>query len=269
MPRFTLILVLFALAAAVDAQTPQKAIDNSKWAGLPQEPASLKERSDLEDERVMGRVKTMEYMTIRHEPRKPDGEMRLIRIEEFDERGNRVVTKYVRDGIVASAIFYGYIDGERVSKSEGSAGGMGSGAVDTRPRDSRFEYKRRYKYQNGRLAEEVLISNRNEVWMTYRRNYTARTIERLVYSNDGKLNQRYVHHLDEKGNEIGWDSFDAFKNPNEIRLRARYSYAAFDSLGNWTQRTLSYVSSKDGQESSQPYETTFRKITYFIDPPRH
>src|SRR5687768_10754145 len=104
--------------------------------------------------------------------------------------------------------------------------------------------------------------------MTYRRNYTPRTIERLVYSNDGKLNQRYVHHLDEKGNEIGWDSFDAFKDPNEIRLRARYSYAAFDGIGNWTQRTLSYISSKNGEESSQPYETTFRTITYFKDGPR-
>ncbi|MGD9590091.1 MAG: hypothetical protein AB7Q37_18420 [Pyrinomonadaceae bacterium] len=135
--------------------------------------------------------------------------------------------------------------------------------ADPRPRDSRFEYKRRYKYKDGKLIEEALISNYNELWLTYRRNYTPRTIEKLVYSKDGKLNQRYVHHFDEKGNEIGFDSFDVFKNPKEVRLRATYTYAKFDAVGNWTQRTQSYTSVKDGRESSEPYETTFRTITYY------
>lgn len=235
----------------------------ASWTGLPQEPVAKKERSDLEDDGIKGRVRFIEYSTVQHRPGKPDSQKRLIRIEEYNDRGNRVATKYVRDGVIASAIFYGYIDGERASKSAGSADGSGTGAVDPRPRDSRFEFKHRYKYQDGRLSEEVLISNYNELWLTYRRNYTPQTVEMLVYTKDGKLNQKYIHGFDEKGNEIGFETFNVFKNPNEVGFRARYSYGAFDAADNWTERTQSYRTSKDGRESYEPYETTFRTITYF------
>lgn len=262
MPRLILYLFFQSLAIAAYAQTPQKLVDNFRRSPLPQQPIAIKQNSDLEDDGLKGKIKKIEYLIVKHRPGERDGDRRLARIEEFNDSGNRVVTKYVRDGVVASAIFYGYIDGERVSKSEGSSGGMGSGWIDPRPRDQRFEYKRRYKYKDGKLSEEVLVSNDNAVWMTYRRIYTAQAMERLVFSENGKLNQRYMHHFDKKGNEIGFESFDVFKDPKKVTIRARYTYGAFDVAGNWTARTQAYATTPEG-ELFEPYETIFRIITYY------
>jgi hypothetical protein len=264
MSRLIFILILCSSAIiAASAQAPQKLVDNSKWSGLPQEPVAEKQHSDLEDDRIKGKVKTITYMTLRHRAGMPDGDKKLGRIEEYNEQGNKVVTKWIRDGVVASAIFYGYVDGERAQKSEGLSGGSGNGSIDTRPSDPRFDFKSRYKYKDGKLSEVVSISNRNKVWMTRKWVYTAQSIESLVFSENGKLNQKYLHRFDEKGNEIGFESFDVFKDPNKVTLRSKYTYGAFDAIGNWTERTGSYSSTKDGQELYQPYETTFRTISYY------
>jgi hypothetical protein len=180
--------------------------------------------------------------------------------------GNRVSVIYIRDGKIASRLFYGYIDGARVTRSDGNAGGSGSGiaagAANAKPRDTRFGNKHLYEYQAGKLVKHTWISNDGSLWMTYTYIYREGETEQLVYDYKGKLNQKRLFRYDKDGNETGLDIFDAFKDPKKVTAKIRYTYGSFDSRGNWTQRTQFYASIKDGTEVPAPYETVYRTITY-------
>ena len=254
-----LVLLLAIVTASV-------AIVRTQTVGLPQQPVAPKTQSDLQDQSIKGRARTIQYESESQTGTNAGRGRRVIRTEEYTETGNLISKKYITNGTSVSWQYYGYIDGFRVSKSEGESGGSGisTGQVDLTPRDKRFEFKRLYEYNNGRLTKETLISNNSALWMT--RVYKNRDgeTEELVYDNKGKLNQKYLHKYDKDGNEIEYDRFDAFKDPDKIENRTKYTYISFDANGNWTQRTSSHDSGKDG-EAPAAGDTVYRTISYYSD----
>lgn len=93
--------------------------------------------------------------------------------------------------------------------------------------------------------------------------YSGDTLTKLVYSSDGKLNQKYRSTLDKNGNEIMWTIYDAFKDPEKERSSYEYRYDSFDKNGNWTQRTRLEVITESGKKTLKPSSISYRTITYY------
>ncbi len=267
---YTTFIVSIALATTAFTQQPQKTPDSSIQVGLPQRPIAPKERSDLDDQGIKGKVQTIKFETESSSGANAGKGRRLNRIEEFNEAGNKVSTSYVRDEVVTSILYYGYIDGTRVSKSDGRSGGsgsgIGSGQVDTKPRDNRYDLKRLYEYRNGKLIKETLISNDGSLTLTREYNHRDGETEELVYDKNGKLNQKYITKFDKDGNEIEFNRFDVWKDPNKVAQKSRYTYGSFDSTGNWTQMSVSFAAG-DSDKFSQG-DSIYRIITYYSDDKR-
>jgi hypothetical protein len=99
--------------------------------------------------------------------------------------------------------------------------------------------------------------------MTYVYNYKGNQVEELVYDENGKLNQKYLSILDDKGNEIENFHFDAFGNPNEIKSKYKIKYDSFDEKGNWTKKTTSKLVVENGKEVYKPLYVDYQTITYY------
>src|ERR1044072_27530 len=175
---------------------------------LPQEPVVAKEKSDAEDEGLKGKVKQvieeLEYQS---------GEARrLSYVAHFNEKGNFIERDYYSQGNVYSIVMYGYMDGKRAAKSKyieseddnspRIAAPQTKTSKPLKEADTRYDYSLEYKYVKGKLAQMQLISNRGEPGMRYVYNHSNNQIERLVYTRDGELNQKYLITLDKDGNEI-------------------------------------------------------------------
>jgi hypothetical protein len=85
----------------------------------------------------------------------------------------------------------------------------------------------------------------------------------LVYSENGKLNQKYRYKYDERGNVAGYSIFDAFRNPDTIKSTYRYRYDSFDEKGNWLQRTQFEIVNENGESKEKLSQIEYRTITYF------
>jgi hypothetical protein len=99
--------------------------------------------------------------------------------------------------------------------------------------------------------------------MKYVYNYTGNEKTELVYSEDGKLNQKYVYKLDERGNPLTYVTYDAFGDLNKVESTYRYRYDKFDEKGNWLQRTQFKIVSENGVEKEKPWQIEYRTITYY------
>ncbi|MGH9944486.1 MAG: hypothetical protein ACRD9R_19235 [Pyrinomonadaceae bacterium] len=105
-----------------------------------------------------------------------------------------------------------------------------------------------------------MYHSRGEVWLRYVYNYKGSNVERLVYSADGSLNQKYLSTLDGKGHKVEETIFEA--KDGSVRSKYTYTYE-FDSRGNWVKQTTAKIVTKDGQPSVEPYSVTYRTITYY------
>jgi hypothetical protein len=240
---------------------------------LPQEvePAARKLKSDAEDERLKGRVKSI-YVerqdlsgTWTVQRRKPS------QMVSYNEAGN-VTQKadYDYKGNLFQIRAYGYVDGERASldktienEYDPPAMIVASRAGESTPqRDPRYSFKFKYKYDDrGRLAETAWHGNSGKLWLRYVYNYkSANERETLVYSEDGSLNQKYVATLDAQGNEMAESSFNT--KTGAVDNRYAYTYE-FDRHGNWIKQTTSKWGTKDGKTQFFPYSITYRAITYY------
>lgn len=254
--------------AEIDAEIA-RAIKDGTPEPLPQSPVAAKERSDAEDDNLKGKVKTVVeedhdlsgtwQSQVRHRSS----------MEIFNELGDLVERiSFDSTGHPFEVTVYGYIDGARVSKSKTLKGGTGftitaAGPRDAKPRDPRYGYKRLYKYSAGRLSEMKLIMNDGDLWMTYAYEYQGDVKTQLVYSQNGKLNQKYGYKLDSKGNPIEYFRYDAFKDPEKIDRSYRYRYDSFDSQGNWTKRTRFEMVKERSVELEVPNLIEYRTISYY------
>ena len=251
---YSLLLAVALLSTFVHSQSAQ---------GLPQGPVASKERSDLEDLGIKGKVRSIRFETESLlEPNAGKGR-RVTRVEEFNEAGNRTKTTYYDDGRASSRTLYGYIDGLRAEISDGNSGGISLGLADPHPRDNRFDLKSAYEYQRGKLVKETLISNTGAIWLTRVYAYEDCQMEVLVYDEKGRLNRKYKHVYDRDGHEIEYQWFDVFSDPNKISDRTKYTYGVSDSVGNWLERTEVSLSVKDTVDNSKPAQKVYRTITYY------
>jgi hypothetical protein len=235
---------------------------------LPQQPIAQRVGSDEGDNGLRGRVKTVLEEsqdlsgTWSVQTKKRDS------FENYNEQGNLTRREsYDYKGNLYDITVYGYIDGNRVSQWKTIQREYNpppvmspSGAV-IKKWDPRYQTRFEFKYDNQkRLIEHSWFHNNGERFLRYVYNYTGNEVEKLVYSEDGSLNQRSVSLLDSKGNQIERTSFD----PRDGAAGAKYSYVyEFDTNGNWTKRTTSKVITKDGRSQPEPLSVAFRTITYF------
>ncbi len=239
---------------------------------LPQEPAVAKLKTDAEDEGLKGKVKKIVSESEDLSGTWSKQGRKMSSIEYFNEKGN-VVRRESFDykGNPFQISVWGYIDGSRVSNSamiryEYNPPPMAipnsSGSVEKPKLDSRYEYKHEYKYEDGKLVERRLYYNSGKPGNQIIYKYADNKIEKLIYTSDGELNQKYLVALDKKGNEIEQISFDLSKQ--KLYGDRTYSYTyEFDAKENWTKRITSTWITENGKSFYKPSSVSYRTITYF------
>lgn len=235
---------------------------------LPQEPVIPKLQPDAVDSGLKGKVKKI--VQEREDLSGKDRQGRRISyVEEYNEKGNFLRREYYdSDAKLSSIVSYGYIDGKRVSKSQDISQPNSPplaiaipGSAGSPARDARYDYSLEYKYADRKLSEMQMVVSSGRKGVRYVYNHTDGQTERLVYTDEGKLNQRSVMTLDKDGNVIeetvfGLENFKLFGDK-----KYRYTYE-FDNQGNWTKKTASLEKKIDGVTSFQPAYTQYRTITY-------
>ena len=254
--------------AEVTAQQAQKAA-KAEPNQLPQTPVTHRAGTDASDEGLRGSVRTVLTEsqdlsgTWSVQGRKRDS------FDTYNEQGNKLRTEqYDYKGNLDRITVYGFIDGHRVSLSDTIEREYNpppvrvplSPGVQIKKPDPRFDTRYEFKYdQKKRLTEKTWLQSNGDVWMRYVYKYTGNQKEELVYSEDGKLNQRYLYTFDDKGNKVDQTFFES---DGSIRGKQAYTYE-FDAKGNWTKRTTSRMLTKDATGQLQPYSVHFRTITYY------
>lgn len=257
--------------AEVEAEL-QKKFEAMKPPALPQESIAAKETTDAQDENLKGKVKKVvedsEDLsgTWSVQGRKPSS------VTYFNEKGNYTEGDlYDSQGNAFQITMYGYIDGKRVSNSKTTNYGysppimaLPKGKVEeiVKKPDPRYEYSFEYKYKDGKLIEEQMVFNNGKNGLRYVSNYTGNQVEKMVYTEKGELNQKYLLTLDKDGNEIEEINYGLSNYKLYGDSKYRYSYE-FDDKGNWIKKITSKETTENGVTSFKPSSTTYRTITYF------
>jgi hypothetical protein len=272
---FVILLVLCSVTSLAQAEitpTVAKRIADHTPKPLPQTDTPIKQESDLSDMNVRGRVKNIveerEYFA---ETDTSKGRY-FSSIVDFNERGDRIKAVYFDErGNPYDVSAYGYIDGARVMSSttiyEGTRIFTGGGSPGEQPKaettpDPRFRYKYVYQYVSGKLSSKEILHNDGSKWMRYQYNRSGNQVEELIYSSNGKLNQKYITILDPKGNEVERRDIAVINLPREDRVY-RIVTDSKDQMGNWTKRTFFKVSTENGMDRATRWKVEYRKLTYF------
>lgn len=190
---------------------------------------SQKQQLDREVRNLKGNVKSVASASAPINKSSGRAESRRVRTgrEEFDATGNLTVeTQYDQAGEVVLVLTYSYLDGERVVKEEMKG-----------RRGPRYTVKLKYKYDdNGNRTESthVLSDGSTPTRLVY--NFNGKEREELQYSAGGSLAYKYVHKLDEKGNEVETVTTRYVGTRDPVKVTTAYKYLEFDSQGNWTRR---------------------------------
>ncbi|MBL8124389.1 MAG: hypothetical protein JNJ39_09815 [Blastocatellia bacterium] len=257
--------------AEVDAELARR-YEAMKPVPLPQAPAVSRPTSDAQDEGLKGKVKkVIEESEDRSGTWGVQGR-KTTSVEYYDQSGALTQRdSYDSQGKPFQITVYGYIDGMRVSNyktdNEGNVFtvmGAPSPAVAIAPRksDPRFKYSYEYKYEGGKLVERQMVHNNGRRGMRYAYKHSLNQVEELVYSDDGKLNQRYVSILDANGNEIERTDFGVVNHDLYGDRRYKYSYE-FDAAGNWVKKVTLKEVKENGVTSWLPDYISYRTITYY------
>lgn len=235
---------------------------------LPQSPVVSRITSDVQDEGLKGKIKQIVKETEDLSGTFTAQGRHMSAIEDYNETGNRVKRVGYNGGKVFQITVYGYIDGKRVSKSNlihdenGPPGIKAISSTTERAKitpDPRYEFSHTYKYLNNKLSEEKLIFNDGLPWLRYVYSFKGNEKTELIYSENGKLNQKYISVIDENGNEIEKTDYDVAAGVYGDR---KYSYAyEFDPHGNWVKKTTFKVIA--GSDKPIPCYITYRKIIYY------
>lgn len=275
---FVYLLLLSLCSIAVYSQTTKKIdytkkIEEATPKPLPQSPVAEKLKSDAEDLRLKGKVKSLieerEGLT---GIEKPIGK-RLALIADFDGQGNYLKEVYFEyRGRPTDVTVYGYVDKQRASFSNSVSfgdelrvtlvGDKPKAESKTKP-DSRYEYIYEYKYVDGKLAEMQMIRNTGAKGMRYVYNHKENQMEVLAYTDEGELNSKYVYIFDGKGNDIERLDFNVHQPKITERGRFSFKYESFDKNGNWTKRIFSESEVENGKKVYKPVAIEYRTITYY------
>ncbi len=256
--------------AEVDAEL-QKKFEAMKPPALPQEPVAARETTDAEEENLKGKVKK-----IIDESEDLSGTWsvqgrKLSSITYFDEKGNYIERdSYDSQGNPFQITMYGYIDGKRVSNSKVTryeydppmAMPKAKSEEPVRKPDLRYEYSFEYKYKGRKLVERQMVFSSGKKGLRYVSNYTGNQVEKLVYTAEGDLNQKYLYTFDKDGNEIEQVSYGLSNYKFYGDRKYRYTYE-FDEKGNWIKRITSTETTENGMTSFKPSSVSYRTITYF------
>ena len=269
----TALKVLDSFKVITEAETATAraaAVEKAQPHLLPQEPVAPRVGTDVADEGLRGRVKTVFQEsqdlsgTWSVQTRKPDSMVyynplgNMTKLESYDYKGN------LRDITV-----FGFLDGARVSSLKSVPQEYNPPPMvmqvepgEAKPKsDSRYSYKFTYQYDDKkRLTEKTWIMNNGQLWLRYVYKYSGKEREDLVYSANGSLNQRSLWVLDEQGNEVERTIFE----PRDGSVRSKLSYAyEFDPQGNWIKRTTSKWVTRDGRSGYEPQSVNYRTIVYY------
>lgn len=248
----------------------QRKFEDATPQNLPQEPASKNLQSDLKEENLKGKVKKIveESETITDDPNKKN--RKISKTLEYNKAGN--LTKTVRidyRGNPDSITVYGFIEGKRVSKvgyikypyNPPPPMAVPSAQVEP-PSDSRYSMSYEKKYKAGKLIEEILYRSNGKVITRTTYEYKDNQIEQLVYTADGKLNQKYVYLTDKNGQVLERSDFDILSNKPYGDKKYSYVYE-HDKQGNWIKKTTSKEVTEDGKTFYKPLYVYYRTITYY------
>ncbi len=272
----TTILLFFLSFTVINAQTKlsldfQKKIKEGTPESLPQTPVAYKLKTDVQDENLKGKVKKVieESASISEEGKPYD--RKFFQIMDFDKKGYFLKRIYFTRGEPFQVTVYGYIDRERASKSNCIYCEKRMILVRTEepkteelPKpDPRYEYKYKYKYIDNKLSEMQMIYNTGINGMRYVYYYSEKQMEEFAYSDNGKLNQKFLRNFDDQGNEVRLISYAVWQPDGSNDTIYVYKYKSFDKSGNWTQRTLSKVKMENDKEIIIPVAEEYRTITYY------
>jgi|GEM_PF-976672 len=251
----------------------KKKYDAMKPTPLPQSPVVPRLTSDAQEEGLKGKVKkVVEESEDRSGTWGVQGR-KISSIGYYDQNGSLMQRDaYDSQGNPFQITVYGYIDGKRVANSKMTiyeydpppiAGPQRSARRDAKPKgDPRYEYSFEYKYEDGKLVERQMVDNDGKKGMRYVYKHSANQVEELVYTEEGKLNQRYLSKLDANGNEIertnfGLANFDIY---GDRRYKNTYE---LDSAGNWVRKITEKEVKENGVTRWQPAYISYRTITYY------
>ena len=234
---------------------------------------SQKMKSDREDEGLNGKVKSVvtEGAKLASDSGQlKEGERKLKSIESYDTDGN-ITEKVIYD--IGDKHVYTFIDGSKTVKiTRFESGNNPPPAIvvgplknsNSKPRDSRYSYKFKYKYDAlGNITEEAWYHNDGSLWLRYVSTFDAsgNRTKFAQYRADGSLGFEITYKND-KGNIVqeSWDypDSDRYDHTNT------YTYE-LDSRGNWIKRNNTKLVIRDGKTYSEPLGITYRKITYYPD----
>lgn len=250
------------IAAKLADATPQP---------LPQAPASQKAKTDVQDENLKGKVKSIIEYTQSGAKGKREREFEKY----YDEKGNLIKEISYTEDYPSAVTVWGFIDKNRVSKTNEiyfdedqrtplgnpfiTMSADGSLKNPDAPKDERYTIKHDYKYNDdGKLIEEFSYSNNGELWSRRVYNYEESRKEELYYGQNGDLWSRTYETLDEDGNVI--ESYS--KIDGKIEDRNFYTYE-FDEKGNWIVQKIFEKKKVKGKTVSEILWISYRTITYY------
>jgi hypothetical protein len=271
--RFSRAVATFRLISQADVdEAIKRKYEEMKPPPLPQSPVVQRLTTDAQDAGLKGKIKKVVTETEDSsgtwsvQGRKPSS------VSYYDENGSLTQRDaYDSQGHPFQVTVYGYIDGKRVSNSKITTyeydpppmmAPRSSSSEPEQKRDPRYEYSFEYKYEAGKLIERQMIYNNGKKGMRYVYKNSPNQVEELVYTEEGKLNQRYLSILDSGGNEIEETNFAVVNF--DIYGDRRYKYAyEFDSKGNWIRKVGSKEVKENGTTRWEPSSITYRTITYY------
>lgn len=236
---------------------------------LPQTPEAPRAGSDAEDEGLRGPVKSVrsEIRYLSETPFTQSGTQSWI--TTYNEKRNKVRTdSYDFKNNLYLITIYGYLDGSRVSTSKlilreyspPVAIGGGGYRPSNKPTDPRYKHRFEFKYDDQkRLIEKTDFSSNGDLVERAVYKYEGNQKEELVYLADGSLSHRSLDVLDDKGNVL--ESTD-FAPDGSVGSKLSYTYE-FDSNGNWTKRTRSWIAGSERLRQLNGPSVQVRTITYW------
>jgi hypothetical protein len=264
--------VVFAQKSKTLSKTSNKKQKSTELTDLPQSPAVPRLTTDAQDENLKGKVKKIvEEIKVLSGNWVQYGRY-LSEVTYFDEFGAFIRNEVYIKGEPYFTNVYGYIDGKRISKDlpVKKSPKLGSDSVSfdddnyvveseiqTEP-DNRYTYSYTYKYENGKQIEMQMLFNTGKKGMRYTKKYSKDMVEKIAYTESGRVNVKDIITLDDFGNEIEQVNYVNDLLPNKYK----YEYK-FNKQKNWIKQIKSKEVTEDGKSYFQPLYETYRTITYW------
>lgn len=274
---FTIVIVLYFALPGVAQETETEfstLLEKATPTALPQFPVAKRTGSDVLDDGLKGRVKS-----VREEKEYLDGtgypaNRRFKTLQEYNAAGN-LVRQVFADyrGNISFVVVYGYLDGKRVSKAGTSIRHaydpppmlvpLATPSVPQKKGDERYTSSWEYKYdEKGRLVEELQSNNIGEVinktTYLYKPGQIIRTFCSLPCTT--KFISTQTH--DDQGNVIK-SVYDNGQTTRSIDLEEDYKYLSFDEKGSWLKREVTGKIAATATTDKPIHYIEYRTITYF------